>query len=150
MSLKSPDFASAVNVSETGVRTSVRLVAAVVLMAAAGSASADPTLECGLDASSQVEIGDCLAKVEAAVDRTVAEALGFAMASAQALDGETGRPAAAPALDAGQAAWVAYRDAHCEYVGWTFGGGSGTGAAIRACRIALGRERVGALMDFAR
>lgn len=123
------------------------IVTAVLL--AAGTAAADPTLECGLDASSQVEIGDCLAKVEATVDRTLAEALGFATEAAKALDGETGRAAAVPALDAGQAAWVAYRDAHCAYVGATWGGGSGTGGAIRTCRIDLGRERVGVLMGFA-
>lgn len=125
----------------------------VTLLAAAlgfGSmALADPTLECGLDLSSQVEIADCMAATEARVDRTVAEALGFAMAAAQELDETTGRPMAAPALEAGQAAWSGYRDAHCGFVGQTFGGGSGTGVAVRSCRIELGRERVGVLMGFA-
>ncbi len=130
-----------------------RAIGAATALAAgllAGAASADPALECGLDASSQVEIGDCLAATEARVDQTVTQALGFATAAAQALDDETGRPAAAPALEAGQAAWSAFRDAHCEFVGATWGGGSGTGGAIRACRIDLGRDRVGILMGFAR
>jgi uncharacterized protein YecT (DUF1311 family) len=116
---------------------------------AAGSAAADPTLECGLSETTQVAIGDCLAAEEAVVDGALAQALGFATDAAKALDGETGRPGAVPALEAGQGAWSAYRDAHCTYVGATFGGGSGTGAAIRACRIDLGRARTDALMRFA-
>ncbi len=74
--------------------------------------------------------------------------LGFVTASAQELDTVTGRKVAVPALEAGQAAWVAYRDLHCEFVGATFGGGSGTGAAIRGCRIELGRARADALLEF--
>lgn len=128
----------------------MRPLAIATLALLPGAALADPTLECGLDAATQVAIGNCLARVEATVDRTVAEALGFAMDAAKSLDTETGRPAAAPALEAGQAAWSAYRDAHCAYVGATWGGGSGEGGAIRACRIELGRERVGVLMGFAR
>ncbi|MFO1208599.1 MAG: lysozyme inhibitor LprI family protein [Amaricoccus sp.] len=128
----------------------VKALAIAGLVLLPGAAAADPTLECGLDGATQVATGDCLAGVEAVVGRTVAEALGFAMEAAKALDGETGRPAAAPALEAGQAAWSAYRDAHCAYVGATWGGGSGEGGAIRACRIDLGRERVGVLMGFAR
>jgi uncharacterized protein YecT (DUF1311 family) len=127
----------------------VRLLALAALALLPGAALADPTLECGEGGADQVAVGDCLAGVEAVVDRTVAEALGFAMEAARSLDGETGRPAAAPALEAGQAAWSAYRDAHCAYVGATWGGGSGEGGAIRACRIELGRERVGVLMGFA-
>lgn len=125
------------------------MLAAALGLAPAVAALADPTLECGLDLSSQVEIADCMAATEARVDRTVAEALGFAMTAAQELDETTGRPMAAPALEAGQAAWSGYRDAHCGFVGQTFGGGSGTGVAVRSCRIELGRERVGVLMGFA-
>lgn len=95
------------------------VAAAALAMALATGAAADPTLECGLDAASQIEIGDCLAATETRVDATVAQALGFATEAATALDGETGRPAAAPALAAGQAAWSAFRDAHCAYVGST-------------------------------
>ena len=75
-------------------------------------------------------------------------ALGFAMEAAKSLDTVTEREAALPALEAGQAAWSAYRDQHCEYVGVTFGGGSGTGMAIRGCRIELARARTNALMGF--
>lgn len=120
-----------------------------LLAVTAVPATADPTLECTA-ASSQVETAECLAAVEATVDGTIAAALGFAMDSAKELDGVTGREVMVPALTAAQAAWSAYRDAECEAAGASFGGGSGTGIAIRACRIDLGRERVARLMQSIR
>lgn len=121
------------------------LISVVFLPAAA---LADPSLECSLGNGSQVEIGNCVAKTEASVNATIDVALGFARASAEELDATTGRAGAVPALDAAQTAWAAYRDAQCEYVGSTFGGGSGTGIAIQSCRIELGRERVAELMKL--
>ena len=110
----------------------------------AGTALADPATECG--GSSQVEIGNCVADTLARVDATIEVFLGFAKSSAEELDGVTGRVVTVPALDAAQAAWLAYRDAHCDYVGATFGGGSGTGIAINSCKIELGRARAAELM----
>ena len=104
---------------------------------------ADPAAECG--GSSQVEIGSCVAETLQRVDATVDIYLGFAMSSAAELDEVTGRTVAVPALEAAQAAWSAYRDEHCGYVGATFGGGSGTGIGINSCRIELGRSRAGEL-----
>ena len=109
-----------------------------------GSVFADPATECG--GSSQVEIGACVADTLQRVDATIEIYLGFAMSSAKDLDEVTGRSVAVPALEASQAAWSAYRDAQCDYVGATFGGGSGTGIGINSCRIELGRERAGELM----
>jgi uncharacterized protein YecT (DUF1311 family) len=117
-----------------------------LFLLAPGLASADASLECNEGASSQVEIADCMAQTEARVDAAVATALSFASASATDLDEVTEREVALPALEAAQAAWVAYRDAQCEFVGATFGGGSGTGIAIRGCRIELGRARVTELL----
>lgn len=110
-------------------------------------ASADPATECG--GSSQVEIGACVADTLKRVDATVEVYLGFAMTSAKELDDNTGRTVAIPALEAAQTAWSAYRDAHCEYVGATFGGGSGTGIGIDSCKIELGRDRAEQLMRYA-
>ena len=123
-----------------------RLVHATACLLAllAAPAAADPILEC--PGSSQVEIGDCLARTETLVDQALATALGFARQAAEELDRTTARSVAVPALDQAQSAWATYRDAQCEYVGATFGGGSGTGQAIRACRIELGRARVDQLM----
>ena len=107
---------------------------------------ADPATECG--GSSQVEIGACVAETLQRVDATVDIYLGFAMRSAEELDTITGRAMAVPALEASQAAWSAYRDAHCDYVGATFGGGSGTGIGIDSCKIELGRDRAEDLMRY--
>lgn len=120
------------------------------LLLSAAPASADPTMECSTNGGSQVEIGRCVAEVEDTVDLALEVALEFAMDAAKELDDVTGREVAVPALDAGQAAWSEYRDKHCEYVGSTFGGGSGTGIAIRGCRIELGRVRTDELMQYAR
>lgn len=107
---------------------------------------ADPATECG--GASQVEIGACVSDTLARVDATLDIYLGFAKSSAEDLDKATGRTATGPALEAAQAAWLAYRDAQCEYVGSTFGGGSGTGIAITSCKIELGRDRAKDLMRF--
>lgn len=111
---------------------------------------ADPALECGIANGSQVEIGNCVGDAERRVETTIALALGFASDAATELDQITGRDTSLNALIAGQAAWAEYRDQHCEFIGTTFVGGSGTGIAITACRIELGRERVDALMRFTR
>lgn len=120
----------------------------VFALALTGSAAADPQSECSIDASSQVEIGDCLADAERIADATVASALGFAMQTAKELDEATGRESAVPALETAQAGWSGFRDQHCEFVGTTYGGGSGTGIAIRSCRVALARTRADELMRF--
>jgi uncharacterized protein YecT (DUF1311 family) len=124
------------------------IVPALLALLVAADAQADPIMECGSQFGSQIEIGDCLADVEKNVDTTMQVALGFAMEAAKSLDTVTEREVALPALEAGHAAWSAYRDQHCEYVGATFGGGSGTGMAIRGCRIELARARTNALMRF--
>ena len=107
---------------------------------------ADPATECG--GSSQVEIGACVADALQRVDATIEIYLGFAISSAAELDQVTGRSAALPTLEAAQAAWSAYRDEHCDYVGATFGGGSGTGIGINSCKIELGRNRAEELMRY--
>ncbi len=112
----------------------------------AATAFADPATECG--GSSQVEIGACVAETLERVDATIDIYLGFAKTSAKELDTVTARTITVPALEAAQAAWSAYRDAQCDYVGTTFGGGSGTGIAINACKIDLGRARAAELMRY--
>ncbi len=117
----------------------VSLLAACLFILPPSIVVADPATECG--GSSQVEIGSCVADTLQRVDASLDVILGFALGSAAELDEITGRPVSVPALEAAQAEWQAYRDAHCAFVGTTFGGGSGTGIAIDACRIELGRER---------
>ncbi len=124
----------------------MRFAAVICLVPAV--AFADPSLECA-DASSQVEIGACVSEMEKGVNEAIDAAYGFAMAAAQELDDVTGRVAAQPALEASQTAWSQYRDAQCEAVGASFGGGSGTGIGITSCRVELGRLRVDELLQYA-
>lgn len=111
------------------------------------AAHADPYIECSQVASNQVEIGACLGDVTTGVDASVDFALGVAMDEATDLDQAMGNKMSASALDASQIAWEAYRDAQCDYVGATYGSGSGAGIAIQSCRITLGRARAEQLMD---
>lgn len=126
----------------------MRRLAAISLFALCipSTVLADPATECG--GSSQVEIGTCVAETLQRVDATVNIYLGFAMTSAEELDGITGQAVAVPALEAAQAAWLEYRDAHCDYVGATFGGGSGTSIGIDSCKIELGRDRAKDLLRY--
>ncbi len=119
------------------------------VMLAISQAQADPAAECGYQAGSQVEISNCLVKVSINVDAAINQALGFATDAAKELDDITNRNEAVPALSLSQHTWTAYRDKHCDFVGATFGGGSGTGIAIQSCRIELGRMRTTELMKFA-
>ncbi|KIC40678.1 hypothetical protein RA27_13000 [Ruegeria sp. ANG-R] len=112
------------------------------------AAVADPTMEC-IDAGSQVEIGSCVSNMETRVNAAIESSYSLALGAAQELDEVTGRVVAVPALEAAQTAWQTYRDAQCEAVGASFGGGSGTGIAITACRVDLGRARVDALLRYA-
>lgn len=121
----------------------------VLSLVAPAVALADPQLECSIDASSQVGIGECLNEAARVADATVALALEFAMQAAKGLDETTERTTSVPALTASQAGWEAYRDRQCEFVGTTYGGGSGTGIAIQSCRISLARARADDLMRYA-
>ena len=105
-------------------------------------------MEC-IDAGSQVEIGSCVSNMELRVNTAIDSSYSLALGSAQELDEVTGRVVAVPSLEASQNAWVAYRDAQCEAVGASFGGGSGTGITITACRVDLGRARVDELLRYA-
>ncbi|WP_298841062.1 lysozyme inhibitor LprI family protein [uncultured Roseobacter sp.] len=108
---------------------------------------ADPSLECSLTTSSQVETADCLIEAEQAAESALEMILGFATESAQELDDVAGRAFAVPALEQSQSAWATWRDAECKYAGSLFGGGSGTGIEIRSCRITLTRARTQALLE---
>ena len=128
----------------------LKLKLATLLIVFPFAVAADPSLECSIGNGSQVEIADCVAEAEASVDYAIELALGFAINAAMELDEVTGREVAVPALEQGQSTWSTFRDAHCEFVGSTFGGGSGTGIAIRSCRVEHGRDRARELMKFAR
>lgn len=121
-------------------------VALTISLCVPNAVIADPATEC--QGSSQVEIGACVSETLQRVDETIDIYLGFAMSSAGELDEVTGRTVTVPALEAAQAAWSSYRLAQCDYIGATYGGGSGTGIAINSCKIELGRKRAEELMRY--
>jgi len=112
------------------------------------SIAADPSLECS-DKGSQVEIGACVQQDVDRVEAALRIAQDIAMAGARELDEVTERDVAVPALEAAQKSWAAYREAQCNAIGASFGGGSGTGIAIQSCLVELGRARVKELLDMA-
>jgi uncharacterized protein YecT (DUF1311 family) len=119
-------------------------------MLIAASASADPSLECSFETSAQVEIADCLIETEERANLALELVLGYVKDEAFDLDETTGREVALPALEAAQAAWEEYREKACAYRGATFAGGSGTGIAIRSCKIELTRARTAELYTLIR
>ncbi|MEM7443347.1 MAG: lysozyme inhibitor LprI family protein [Pseudomonadota bacterium] len=120
-------------------------VAAVAVLSTS-PATADPAWEC--PGTSEVEIRSCLAETDSRADGAMQQAFGYAREAAEDLDNVTERNEVVPALEASQFAWENYRDSQCDYVGATYGGGSGTGSAILACRIELTRARTDELMEF--
>ncbi len=118
-----------------------RTFCAALLLLPAHMVLADPSLECSVTAGSQVEIADCLVKVEKASEEALGIVLKMARDNATELDMVTERNVALPALDAAQSAWETYRNTTCDYEGALFGGGSGTGIAIQSCLIELTRAR---------
>ena len=125
--------------------TGLLVMAMVAALLVPPAASADPAMEC--DGTSQVEIRECLDETLTRADAAVEEAFSFALTSAAELDEVTGRASVVPALYASQSAWEAFRDSQCDYVGSTYGGGSGTGVAILACRITAARARTAELLS---
>jgi len=123
-------------------------LAAAILTWGVSPVAADPSLECSFTEDSQVEIADCLYDIEERVELAMELILGYADDAAFELDEVTGRTVAKPALEKAQTAWRAYRDAACEFRGALSGGGSGTGIAIRSCRIELTRARTRELYRY--
>lgn len=124
------------------MRKGAALFAALGLAVAA---QADPSLECSVSNNSQVEIAACLGAIEIDVNAALDIAFAAAMTAALDLDNASGRSVAVPALELAQKDWIAFRQSHCDHIGALFGGGSGTGIAIRSCRIEMTRQRTDAL-----
>lgn len=125
--------------------TTARAFVAVAAVAVAIPLQADPSLECSFIGDSQVEIADCLAETEERANAAMELVLGYVQDAAFDLDETTGKKVALPALEAAQDAWLAYREKNCAHRGALYGGGSGTGIAIRSCQIEVTRARTAEL-----
>lgn len=128
----------------------MRIIFALTFSLAALSVQAETSapaqVEC--QASNQIALKECLAKLapQAEQDRKNAETAACAMM--KNLDRVTGRPEALPAFNQASKAYRSYQHAHCAWIGKSFAGGSGAGVAEQSCRIDLDRARADELSRF--
>ena len=100
---------------------------------------------------STVGMGGCLSKELDWWDARLNAAYGALMKREKADDAEYGGegiPAKAPALRAMQRAWIAWRDATCDYERSQWGGGTGGGPATVGCLMRLTGEQALYLEDM--
>ncbi len=111
-------------------------------------AETSPPAQVECQASNQIALKDCLAKLapQAEQDRKNAETAARAMM--KNLDRVTGRPEALPAFNQASKAYQNYQHAHCAWIGKSFSGGGSAEVAERACRIDLDRARADELSRF--
>ncbi len=100
-----------------------------------------PLERCSRVASTRVEIGACLDRLAAIVERDLAAAGRKAAQAAAELEKATGRPGPASALEASTKAFITYRDAECGRQRAMMDAGTGAGDAERSCRILLAEQR---------
>jgi uncharacterized protein YecT (DUF1311 family) len=124
------------------------LALACALFAINAQAQTSPPAQVECDAANQVLIKTCLAKLapQAEQDRLNAEAATRAMM--KNLDRATERAEALPAFKKDIQTYLAYRQAHCAWVGKSFAGGSGAGVAELSCQIDMDHTRAEELSRF--
>lgn len=106
-----------------------------------------PLERCTKVSGTRVEIGACLDRLAAIVERDLAAVGRKAGQAATALEKATGRPGPVAALDASTAAFAIYRDAECSRQRAMLDAGTGAGDAERSCRILLAEQRALELAD---
>ncbi|WP_432720265.1 DUF1311 domain-containing protein [Jeongeupia wiesaeckerbachi] len=125
---------------------------AAALLLATGLAHAQPSppaiSECDQRSNNQAELSQCLGQLEtdATQDRLSAEAA--ARAAMRRLEATTPNSHALGLFESDVAAYLAYRDTHCNWAGVSFYGGSVAGVAMQTCRIDLDRHRADELSRF--
>ena len=131
------------------MRAIVPFASVLALMAMAGSAWADPILECRVLAGDDIAVRDCLRTQLDISYRAMVEAQELARGAAQQLDVRTGAEAALRGVEASQHAWEAYRDVECQTIALFAGDGAPRETAQLACEIWLTRARTESLLRFA-
>ena len=101
---------------------------------------------------STVGMGGCLDRERQFWDDALNAAYGDLMAlyktrDAEAAAGGWNAPEQVPALKAMQRAWIAYRDARCDFERAKWGGGTGGGPATLQCLMAVTAEQTVLLQD---
>ena len=119
-------------------------------IALAGSAWADPILECRVLAGDDIALGDCLRTQLDISYRAMVEAEDLARGVARQLDERTGTEVAVLGLEASQQAWEAYRDVECQTGALFAGAGAPAETTQLACEIRLTRARTDDMLRLAR
>ncbi len=117
----------------------MKWMVALVLLAA--PALADEALDCK-DPKDQNSMTQCAALGFEAADKALNEAWPKLKADAEANDEGTGKTEYAEALLASQRAWLAFRDAECNWQGFEAHGGSLEPMILYACKARLTKERI--------
>jgi uncharacterized protein YecT (DUF1311 family) len=104
------------------------------------------------DGYTTVGMGACLSSEADYWDGRLNAAYQSLMAVEEAADAEmaelgSAAPPMAPALQAMQRAWIAFRDTACEYEVTQWGGGTGQGPAFADCRLRATARQALALED---
>lgn len=100
--------------------------------------SAEACMNATPDGSTTVGMGYCWDREREDWDRYLNQTYQYYMDKARALDAEmaeigSAAPSLAEALRRAQRAWIAWRDASCDYEMAQWGGGSGGGPALLSC-----------------
>lgn len=86
-------------------------------------------------------VGPCLESMLGVAEREMAAALAARRNEAAVLATATGRDASVKALEASQQRFLAYRQAHCQYLMDAMDAGTGAGDAQRDCMVRLTQQR---------
>ena len=121
----------------------------VLLVDGPASGQGQPKANCK-NPQTQMEMTYCAEQGYNAADKALNAQYQLARKAAKKwdVDAATEQPASDAALVAAQRAWVAYRDAHCESVGWQAHGGSMEPQLIYDCSADLTRERTAQLKEL--
>jgi uncharacterized protein YecT (DUF1311 family) len=131
------------------VRSIFPVASVLAIIATAGSAWADPVLECRVLAGDDMAVRDCLRTQLDISYRAMTEAQDLARGAARQIEEQTGTEAAVLGVEASQQAWEAYRDVECQTIALFAGEGAPAETAQLACEIRLTRARTDGLLRFA-
>ncbi|SDZ04584.1 Uncharacterized conserved protein YecT, DUF1311 family [Jannaschia faecimaris] len=106
----------------------------------------DEAAACSAQTGSNVGYGFCLRAELTFWDAELNRVYGVLIDLTEAQDAElksygSAAPAMTPALRAAQRAWIAWRDAQCDFIRTTFGGGTGGNPAATDCLMRLTAEQ---------
>ena len=113
---------------------------------------ADPEINCE-EPMDQMSMNHCAYEAWETADKELNAQWKISMADAREADaelksyGDDGRPGHAETLLKAQRAWIAFRDAHCDYSGFEARGGSMEPMLVGYCLEQLTLERVKQLKD---